>query len=436
MSAASEKTVERVEAKEKPARKPARPRVAPKPGTLAEIEQGPSGKSIAAIFDYDGTLIAGYSAIDVAQMRIMRRQVSARELMGLANLALQGAMGRADFKDLIAFMAENWKGRQERELMLEGERLFKSRIVDRLFPEMKRRIDAHRAKGHTIILASSATPFQVEPAARYLGIDNVLCTRFGVIDGRLTGKPEGRSMWGEGKAAAVTAFAKKHRIDLHRSYAYADGNEEVPLMKSVGNPRPTNPQPSLLRAAKAYNWPVLKFESRGRPKPETIMRTMASLSAIGPIAALGTAAGILSQDVRTAVNVMTPAFADVIHAFAGVELDVTGEEHLWSHRPAVFIFNHRNNFDAFIVSKLVRTDFTGVAKKELERHPLMGPIGRLMKVAFIDRSDTKKAVDAMKSVIELARDGMSIIIAPEGTRAKTRELLPFKKGAFRMAMAT
>src|SRR5262249_33956525 len=132
---------------------------------------------------------------------------------------------------------------------------------------------------------------------------------------------------------------------------------------------------------------------------------------------------------------LVPSWADVIHAFAGVKINVTGEEHLWSHRPAVFLFNHRNNFDAFIMAKLLRINYTGVAKKELEMNPVMGPIGRLMKVAFIDRSDTKKAVESMKSVIQLAREGISIVIAPEGTRAQGRELLPFKKGAFRMAMA-
>ena len=131
---------------------------------------------------------------------------------------------------------------------------------------------------------------------------------------------------------------------------------------------------------------------------------------------------------------MTPAWTDVLHAFAGVKINVDGEEHLWSHRPAVFIFNHRTNFDALIVGKLVRVDFSGVAKKELERHPIMGPAGRLMKVAFIDRSDAKKSVEALKQVTRLTREGISIVIAPEGTRAKTREVLPFKKGAFRIAM--
>src|SRR5262249_39081835 len=147
-------------------------------------------------------------------------------------------------------------------LMKEGERLFKARIADRVFPEMKRRIEAHRAKGHTLLVASSATPFQVEPAARFLGIDNVLCTRFEVIDGRMTGQPLGAPLWSEGKAEAVRAFARTHRIDLKRSYAYADGDEEVPLMSTVGKPRPTNPFPGLERIARTQGWPILRFESR------------------------------------------------------------------------------------------------------------------------------------------------------------------------------
>ncbi len=413
---------------------PAAPQAPARAGSIAEIEQGPAGKSIAAVFDFDGTLIAGYSALDVAQARLMRGDVNARELMGMATLAARGALGLAGFKDLVAFIAANWRGRNEHDLMKEGERLFKARIADRVFPEMKRRVEAHRAKGHTLIVASSATPFQVEPAARFLGIENVLCTRFEVIDGRMTGKPLDAPLWGEGKAEAVKAFAREHRVDLKRSYAYADGNEEVPLMMSVGNPRPTNPQPNLERAARAHKWPIQRFESRGRASAQTIARSLAAIASIGPIATMATAAGVLNNDVRSALNILVPSWADVLHAFAGVKLDVTGEGHLWSHRPAVFIFNHRNNFDAFIVAKLLRVNYTGVAKKELELNPIMGPVGRLMKVAFVDRSDAKKAVESMKPVMELAREGISIVIAPEGTRAQGRDLLPFKKGAFRMAM--
>jgi putative phosphoserine phosphatase/1-acylglycerol-3-phosphate O-acyltransferase len=122
-------------------------------------------------------------------------------------------------------------------------------------------------------------------------------------------------------------------------------------------------------------------------------------------------------------------------AINGVKLDVVGEENAWAARPAVFIFNHRNNFDAFIAASIVREDFTGVAKKELESDLFMRTAGNLLDVAFIDRSDPAGAVAALAPIEELARKGLSIIVAPEGTRLDTAGVGPFKKGAFRMAMA-
>ena len=106
--------------------KPRKPAPAPaRAGSIEEIERGPSGKAIAAIFDFDGTLIAGYSALDMAQTRIVRGQVSAREFIGLAGLVARSAVGAANFSDLIAFTAKNWKGRLESDLMKEGENIYR-----------------------------------------------------------------------------------------------------------------------------------------------------------------------------------------------------------------------------------------------------------------------------------------------------------------------
>src|SRR5947209_13754290 len=59
-----------------------------------------------------------------------------------------------------------------------------------------------------------------------------------------------------------------------------------------------------------------------------------------------------------------------------------------------------------------------------------------MDAAFIDRTDTASAVAALAHIEEAARKGLSILVAPEGTRLDTQSVGPFKKGAFRIAMAT
>ena len=102
----------------------------------------------------------------------------------------------------------------------------------------------------------------------------------------------------------------------------------------------------------------------------------------------------------------------------------------------MFLFNHRNQADPFIAGRLVSDNFTSVGKKELEKDPLMGTIGKMMDAAFIDRDDPKAAVESLHKMEELARKGLSILIAPEGTRLDTTEVGPFKKGPFRIAMAT
>ena len=85
---------------------------------------------------------------------------------------------------------------------------------------------------------------------------------------------------------------------------------------------------------------------------------------------------------------------------------------------------------------LVEKDFSGVAKKELEKDPLMGTLGKIGDMAFIDRANSAGSINALKPLEELAKKGISIMLSPEGTRYDTDSVGPFKKGAFRMAMAT
>jgi putative phosphoserine phosphatase/1-acylglycerol-3-phosphate O-acyltransferase len=127
-------------------------------------------------------------------------------------------------------------------------------------------------------------------------------------------------------------------------------------------------------------------------------------------------------------------WAELSTALAGIDLRVEGEEHVWSHRPAVFIFNHQSAVDAVLVIKLLRRDVTGIGKKELRNHPVFGPVFGAAGVVFIDRADREKAIEAMAPAVQALRDGVSIAIAPEGTRSRTPTLGRFKKGAFHIAM--
>ena len=203
-------------------------------------------------------------------------------------------------------------------------------------------------------------------------------------------------------------------------------------MYLVGNPRPTNPGGALGKVAKKRGWPILRMTSRGAG---SMLSTVAALGSLVPIAGLGVSLGLVTGDKRAALNFVSEHWVEMMFAVNGVHLNIVGQQHAEAARPAVFIFNHRNGFDPFMATAVVKRDFTAVAKGELRSDPIVGTFGRFMEIAFIDRGDTTASVDALKAIEQLAAKGLSVLVSPEGTRLDTTGVGPFKKGAFRIAMA-
>jgi putative phosphoserine phosphatase/1-acylglycerol-3-phosphate O-acyltransferase len=407
------------------------------PGSVAEIQASPEGPEIGAFFDLDGTLVAGFTGVLMTQDRLRRRQMSVGEFIGMVQAGLNHQLGRSEFEDLIGKGARMLHGNSLSDLDELGERLFVQHVQKRIYPEMRAMVRAHMARGHTVVLSSSALTVQVDPVARFLGITNVLSNKFeSDDDGLITGEVQQPVIWGPGKARAVQAFAAKNGIDLAKSYFYADGDEDVALMYLVGNPRPTNPAGKMEAVAIKRGWPVLRFSSRSGNSPVSQLRTVAGIASMVPAAAGAVGLGLLTRNRRIGVNFFTSTWSRLLMASIGIDLNVIGEENLTAQRPAVFIFNHRNQADPFIAGRLVSDNFTSVGKKELEKDPLMGTIGKMMDAAFIDRDDPQSAIESLHKMEDLARKGLSILIAPEGTRLDTTEVGQFKKGPFRMAMAT
>jgi HAD superfamily hydrolase (TIGR01490 family) len=400
---------------------------------LADVEAGPEGPRAGAFVDFDGTLIDGYSLAAFARHYLRSGRIAPADLGQLLLTGLRGVTTEEDFERLTTLSMRVWAGRSEDELTELGERLFVQGISGSLYPEGWRLVEAHRRAGHTVVLASSATRFQVEPAARAMGVGHILVSPVEIVNGIATGRPGGPLLWRAGKAEAVGAFAAEHGIDLTQSYAYSNGDEDVPFLQAAGRPRAINPGRGLEKAARRYGWPVARFRSRGRPGVVDLARTAAGLAGMFGGFTAGAALGAVTGSRREAVDLGTTLAGELGSVLAGVRLDVRGAEHLTT-RPAVFLFNHQSQLDVLILAKLLHGGFTGVAKRELTRSPAFGLMFRLADVAFVDRHDHAQAVKALQPAVQKLRDGISLVIAPEGTRSATPALGPFKKGAFHVAM--
>jgi putative phosphoserine phosphatase/1-acylglycerol-3-phosphate O-acyltransferase len=406
------------------------------PGSVAEIMASPPGPKIGAFFDLDGTLVAGFTAVILTQERLRRRDMGVGELISMVTAGLNHQLGRIEFEELISKASGALRGRPLSDLEEIGERLFNQKIESRIYPEMRELVRAHMARGHTVVLSSSALTIQVGPVARFLGIINTLTNKFETNEeGLLTGGVVNPILWGPGKAAAVQKFAAENGIDLKDSYFYADGDEDVALMYLVGNPRPTNPEGKMAAVAKRRGWPILRFTSRSGGGIGAQLRTLAGVGSVVPVAAGALGIGLLTRSRRRGVNFFTATWSQLLLTASGVQLNILGKENLTAERPAVFIFNHRNQADPVIVGALIRDNWVAVGKKELEGDPIMGTLGKVLDSVFIDRDNPTAAVESLHQVEERARQGLSIMIAPEGTRLDTTSVGPFKKGPFRMAMA-
>jgi putative phosphoserine phosphatase/1-acylglycerol-3-phosphate O-acyltransferase len=344
-------------------------------------------------------------------------------------------IGNMGFSAMMIATSQFLRGVREDSYASFGEELFRSHIARQIYPESRALVQAHLDKGHTVAIISSATLYQIKPAARDLGIVNILCTELEVKKGTFTGAVLRPTCFGPGKVAAAELLVEKFGVDLDKSFFYSDSDDDLQLLERVGNPRPLNPNNRLMAIAERRGWPVRRFGSRGNTRPSDWIRSlMLPASLVGSYLA-GIPIWALTGSKRDAVNFSVSVFADTASALIGLNLKVTGEEHLWSRRPAVFIFNHQSNVDLVIMARLLRRDISGVGKRELRDMPIIGRVLEASGVVLIDRSNTAAAIETMAPLVDAMRiEGKSVCLSPEGTRALTPKLAEFKKGAFHLAM--
>jgi putative phosphoserine phosphatase/1-acylglycerol-3-phosphate O-acyltransferase len=402
---------------------------------LATIEAAPRGPQVCALFDFDGTIISGYSATVFLREQIRSGQLSAREVLEVFTAMAQFGLGNLGFSALMAATGQLLRGIDEDAYRAVGEDLYRKQIARLVYPEARRLIAAHRARGHTVAIISSATPYQVEPAAKDLDIDEVMCTRLEVEDGHFTGAVERPTCFGQGKVDAAEGLAARVDGDLDHSFFYSDSTDDIQLLERVGNPVALNPSTKLRAVAHDRDWPSANFGSRGRPTMAQFLRSIAATVSLVPSFAAGLPIYALTGSRRDALNFSLSLFADAASALINLDLAVKGEENLWAQRPAVFIFNHQSKADVVIIARLLRQDIAGVGKQEIKRMPVIGKVLELGGVVMIDRKNAASAIEAMAPLVDAMRqEGKSVVLAPEGTRTISPKLGPFKKGAFHLAM--
>jgi 1-acyl-sn-glycerol-3-phosphate acyltransferase len=121
-------------------------------------------------------------------------------------------------------------------------------------------------------------------------------------------------------------------------------------------------------------------------------------------------------------------------SLVGIRFKVAGRENLPHGHAAVFCANHQSNVDPPVLFRAVHPRLHVLYKQEIDRIPLLARAFRMAGFIPIDRHNRESAMRSIEAGADSLRAGHSFLIFPEGTRSRTDELLPFKKGGFRMAI--
>lgn len=121
---------------------------------------------------------------------------------------------------------------------------------------------------------------------------------------------------------------------------------------------------------------------------------------------------------------------------SGIAVKVSGAKNVEKNKSYIFVANHRSYVDTTALFAYAGTKIGLIAKKEVLKVPVLGQGMKFIKFVAIDRSNPERAIQTMEIVRRTVADGYSFGIFAEGTRAMPGELLPFKKGAFHLALQT
>jgi 1-acyl-sn-glycerol-3-phosphate acyltransferase len=120
----------------------------------------------------------------------------------------------------------------------------------------------------------------------------------------------------------------------------------------------------------------------------------------------------------------------------GVKVEIAGLDRFDNQGTYIYMCNHVSNIDPPIVIPAIPKRTSVLVKKEVFRIPVLATAMRMGQLVPVDRTDRDSAINSLRKGREVLACGVNMTVFPEGTRSKTGELLPFKKGPFYMALET
>jgi putative phosphoserine phosphatase/1-acylglycerol-3-phosphate O-acyltransferase len=214
---------------------------------------------IVAFFDMDRTILSDSSGLLYMRYLLRQRVLGPAAVVRAYWYAALYKLGALDYPSVAAKLASTATDSAEKETRALCQRWFDEMAINYVTEKAVQTMDRHRMRGHLVTIISASTPYVVGPVAAHLGIDEFLCTRLEIVNGKFTGKILKPACYGSGKVHWAKEYARRHNADLTQAFFYTDSYSDQALLEAVGHPIAVNPDPRLRALASQRDWPIEYF---------------------------------------------------------------------------------------------------------------------------------------------------------------------------------
>jgi HAD superfamily hydrolase (TIGR01490 family) len=210
-----------------------------------------------AFFDLDRTIISTNSGRTLFKHSYKNGLITTTDLMRGIYLSFVYKFGLKDTSEIIAGMVKWMKGLPEYELNELSTEVFNQYLLKSIRSEVSSEIGFHKSRGaKTVILSSAIFPVCIN-VARYLGMDDVVCSNLEIIEGVYTGRSYGPLCFDKEKTVRLIEYCKNNGINPLDSWYYGDSISDLAVLSCVGNPVCINPDKKLKKAALKRGWKTI-----------------------------------------------------------------------------------------------------------------------------------------------------------------------------------
>ena len=140
------------------------------------------------------------------------------------------------------------------------------------------------------------------------------------------------------------------------------------------------------------------------------------------------------EAVRRTAGRVAWVWSELLMGVAGARLRIWGEVNLPLDKPVLYVSNHQGAFDVPLALIAIGRPVAFISKIEMARIPSIGAWMKLKGCIFVDRGRVATAQQTLDEAVQALKDGVSLVVFPEGTRSGGREMRPFKAGFARIAI--